>query len=77
MGLAGHPAAEGAPRGWWQEVLRGAFEASTLLISTVEAMGEHLGNIAPSRASALVLALLARQGIEAPVPAAAWLRISL
>ena len=48
------PLPKGSPqvRDWPLEVLRGAFEASTLPITTVEAMGELLGEITRSWASA-------------------------
>ena len=63
-------------RDWPLDVLRGAFEASTLPITTQEALGELLGDITPSWASAPVLALLATRGTEAPLGAASWTRVS-
>ena len=63
-------------RDWSSEVLRGAFEASTLPVTTVEAMGALLGDITPSWASAPVLALPASRGSEAPLTAMSWVRIS-
>ena len=72
------PLPRGLPeiRDWPMDVLWGAFEASTLPITTVEAPGELLGDITPSWASAPVLALLASQGTEAPLSAASWTRVS-
>ena len=72
------PLPKGLPeiRDWPLDVLRGAFEASTLPITTVEALGELLGDITPSWASAPVLALLASRGTEAPLSAASWTRVS-
>ena len=72
------PLPKGLPeiRDWSLDVLRGAFEASTLPITTVEALGELLGDITPSWASAPVLALLASRGTEAPLSAASWTRVS-
>ena len=72
------PLPRGLPeiRDWPLDVLRGAFEASTLPITTVEALGELLGDITPSWASAPVLALLASRGAEAPLSAASWTRVS-
>ena len=72
------PLPKGLPeiRDWPLDVLRGAFEASALLITTVEALGELLGDITPSWASAPVLALLASRGTEAPLSAASWTRVS-
>ena len=72
------PLRKGLPeiRDWPLDVLRGAFEASTLPITTVEALGELLGDITPSWASAPVLALLATRGTEAPLSAASWTRVS-
>ena len=72
------PLPKGLPeiRDWPLDVLRGAFEASTLAITTVEALGELLGDIMPSWASAPVLALLASRGTEAPLNAASWTRVS-
>ena len=72
------PLPKGLPeiRDWPLDVLRGAFEASTLPITTVEALGELLGDITPSWASAPVLALLASRGTEAPLNAASWTRVS-
>ena len=72
------PLPRGSPeiRDWPLDVLRGAFEASTLPITTVEALGELLGDITPSWASAPVLALLASRGTEAPLSVASWTRIS-
>ena len=72
------PLPRGLPeiRDWPLGVLRGAFEASTLPITTVEALGELLGDITPSWASAPVLALLASRGAEAPLSAASWTRVS-
>ena len=63
-------------RDWPLEVLRGAFEASTLPITTVEAMGHLLGDITPSWASAPVLALLASRSGEPPLSAMSWTRVS-
>ena len=62
-------------RDWPLEILRGAFEASTLPITTVEAMGELLGDITPSWASAPVPALLASRGSEPPLTAMSWARV--
>ena len=72
------PLLRGLPeiRDWPLDVLRGAFEASTLPITTVEALGELLGDITPSWASAPVLALLAPRGTEAPLSDASWTRVS-
>ena len=72
------PLPKGLPeiRDWPLDVTRGAFEASTLPITTVEALGELLGDITPSWASAPVLALLATRGNEAPLNAASWTRVS-
>ena len=72
------PLPKGLPeiRDWPLEVLRGAFEASTLPVTTVEALGELLGDITPLWASAPVLALLATRGNEAPLNAASWTRVS-
>ena len=72
------PLPKGLPeiRDWPLDVLRGAFEASTLLVTTVEALGELVGDITPSWASAPVLALLATRGNEAPLSAASWTRVS-
>ena len=72
------PLPKGLPeiRDWPLDVLRGAFEASTLPITTVEALGELLGDITPSWASAPVLALLASRGTEAHLSAASWTRVS-
>ena len=72
------PLPKGLPkvRDWPLELLRAAFEASTLAITTVEAMGDLLGNIAPSWASALVLALPASRGGEPPLSAMSWTRVS-
>ena len=60
------PLPRGLPeiRDWPLDILRGAFEASTLPITTVEALGELLGDVTPSWASAPVLALLASRGTE-------------
>ena len=72
------PLPKGLPeiRDWPLDVLRGAFEASTLPVTTVEALGELLGDITPSWASTPVLALLATRGTEAPLGAASWTRVS-
>ena len=72
------PLPKGLPeiRDWPLDVLRGAFEASTLPVTTVEALGELLGDITPSWASAPVLALLATRGNETPLSAASWTRVS-
>ena len=42
----------------------------------MQALGELLGDITPSWASAPVLALLASRGTEAPLSAASWTRVS-
>ena len=72
------PLPKGLPeiRDWLLDVLWGAFEASTLPVTTAEALGELLGDITPSWASAPVLALLATRGNEAPLSAASWTRVS-
>ena len=58
------------------KILIGAFEASTLPITTLEAMGELLGDITPSWASAPVMALLPSQGSEPPLAAMSRARVS-
>ena len=63
-------------RDWSFEGLRGAFEASTLPVTTVEAMGELLRDITSSWASAPDLALLASRGSQAPLTAMSWVRVS-
>ena len=76
-GLPVTPLPKGLPEigDWPLDVLRGAFEAFTLPITTVEALGELLGHITPSWASAPVLALFASRGTEAPLSAASWTRV--
>ena len=78
VGVPVTPLPKGLPevRDWPLEVVRGAYEASTLPITTVEAMGELLGNITRSWVLAPVVALLASRGTEAPLPVFAWVRIS-
>ena len=78
MGVPVTPLPKGLPeiRDWPLEVLRGAFKASTLPITTVEAMGELLGDITPSWACAPVLVLLTGRGVEPPLSAMSWMRVS-
>ena len=73
VGMPVTPLPKGLPevRDWPLEVLTGAFEPSTLPITRVEAMGEPLGEITPSWASAPVHALLTSKGTQAPL----WVRI--
>ena len=78
VGMLVTPLPKGLPevRDWPLQVLRGAFEASTLPITTVEALGDLLGYITPSWASAPVLALLASWGGEPPLSAMSSTRVS-
>ena len=78
LGVPVTPLPRGLPeiREWPLEVLQGAFEASTLRINTVEAMGELLGDITPSWASAPALALLASWNGEPPLSVMSWTRVS-
>ena len=78
VGVPVTPLPKGLPeiRDWPLEILRGAFEASTLPITTVQAMGDLLGDNTPSWASAPVLALLASRGGEPHLSAMSWTRVS-
>ena len=77
VGVPVTPLPKGLPeiQDWPLEVLRGAFEASTLPVTTVQALEELLGDIRPSWDSAPVLVILASRGNEAPLNAASCTRV--